>query len=261
MKHPRPRALMLVLATAVVVAGCASSGTKLTSPQATETSSGTPGTGTSSVPLVITPDYHPKIDPARFTNKVDNKYFPLKLGMRHVYTGVRDGAPTRHVFTVTHDRKTVMGVKCLVISDVVTQNQSLVEKTTDWYAQDVDGNVWYFGEDTAEYQNGVVVNTQGTWEAGVDNALPGIVMPAVPKVGDSYRQEFRPGVAMDMAKILSLSGNVKVPAGAYTNVVVTFDRNPLDPSKKERKWYAEGVGFVRAVLEGGGHQETTELVK
>jgi hypothetical protein len=136
-----------------------------------------------------------------------------------------------------------------------------VEKTTDWYAQDRAGSVWYFGEDTAEYQNGVVTSTAGTWEAGVDRALPGIVMPARPKVGRTYQQEWRPGVALDKATVLALGATVKVPAGTFRPVIVTLDKNPLDPSKIERKWYAPGVGFVRAVLKGGGHSETTELVR
>jgi hypothetical protein len=185
----------------------------------------------------------------------------MKPGTTLHYRGKRDGVPTEHTFTVTRQTKTVMGVRTAVIKDVVTQNQSLVEKTTDWYAQDAAGNIWYFGEDTAEYQNGVVTTTAGTWEAGVDKAQPGIVMPAAPRVGDSYRQEFRPGVAMDEAKILSVDATAHVPAGTYHHLVVTFDKNPLDPSKKERKYYARGVGFVRAVLHGGGHTETTELVR
>lgn len=179
----------------------------------------------------------------------------------HRYQGKRDGKPTLHVITVTTRTRTVMGVKTVVIEDVVTQNQSLVEKTTDWYAQDSSGNVWYFGEDTAEYQNSVVTSTAGTWEAGVDKALPGIVMPAVPKVGRTYQQEWRPGVALDRATILSVNTTAKTPLKTYTKVVETFDKNPLDPSKKERKFVAPGVGFVRAVLSGGGHAKTTWLVK
>jgi hypothetical protein len=245
-----------------VLAGCGSSGTKLASPSTTTNASqGTTSTNTSSVPLAIPVNYHPKIDPAKFTNKITNKYFPMSPGKTLHYKGARDGVPTEHTFTVTHETKIVMGVRVAVIKDIVTQNHSLVEKTTDWYAQDATGNVWYFGEDTAEYVNGVVTSTAGTWEAGVDKAQPGIVMPALPRVGDSYRQEFRPGVAMDEARILSVNASVRVPAGAYQQVVVTFDKNPLDPSKKERKWYAQGVGFVRAILHRGGHTETTELVR
>jgi hypothetical protein len=207
------------------------------------------------------PSYHPKIDPSHFTNRITNRYLPLVPGTAHRYRGVRDGAPTSHLVTVTRQTRTVMGVRCVVVKDVVMQNQSLVEKTTDWYAQDRAGSVWYFGEDTAEYQNGVVTSTAGTWEAGVDRALPGIVMPAKPKVGRTYQQEWRPGVALDKATVLALGATVKVPAGTFRPVIVTLDKNPLDPSKIERKWYAPGVGFVRAVLKGGGHSETTELVR
>ncbi len=154
-----------------------------------------------------------------------------------------------------------MGVTCVVVTDNVFENQSLVERTTDWYAQDSVGNVWYFGENTAELQNGVVTTTAGTWEAGVDKALPGIVMEAAPKVGDKFRQEYRPSVALDQAVILRVDATVTVPASTYHHVVVTWDRNPLDPSKIEHKYYAPGVGFVHAVLQGGGHTEVTGLVK
>ncbi len=253
----------IILAALVFLAGCGgSSGTKLEAPKTTSTPTTTTAPTTNPVaPLKIAVNYHPKIDPSNFTNTFSNPYFPLKPGQTYHYRGVRDGKPTEHVFEVTRDTKLVMGVRCAVIKDTVTQSQSLVEKTTDWYAQDKAGNVWYFGENTAEYQNGVVTSTAGTWEAGVDNAKPGIVMPLHPKVGDSFRQEYRPGVALDQATILSVGGTVRVPAGTYHNVVVTFDKNPLDPSKRERKWYARGTGFVRAELHGAGHTETTELAR
>jgi hypothetical protein len=257
------RLLIVSAAAGTLLAACGSSGTKLVSPTTTTTTPAPTPATTAPLenPLSIGANYHPKIDPAKFTNHVANRYFPLVAGKTLHYRGVRDGKPTEHAFKVTRDTKVVMGVRCAVISDVVTQNQSLVEKTTDWYAQDAAGNVWYFGEDTAEYQNGVVTSTAGTWEAGVDKAQPGIVMPAVPKVGDAFRQEYRPGVALDEAKILSVNAAVRVPAGTFPRTVVTFDKNPLDPSKKERKWYAPGVGFVQAILHGGGHTETTKLVK
>jgi hypothetical protein len=248
---------------AALLVACGSSGTKLVSPKTTTTAAAPARTTTAQIknPLTIGANYHPKIDPAKFTDHVTNRYFPLRPGATLHYRGVRDGKPTEHAFTVTRDTKVVMGVRCAVISDVVTQSQSLVEKTTDWYAQDAAGNVWYFGEDTAEYQNGVVTSTAGTWEAGVDRAQPGIVMPARPKVGDSYRQEYRPGVALDQARVLSVDAGVRVPAGVFSRTVVTLDKNPLDPSKKERKWYAPGIGFVQAILRGGGHTETAKLVK
>src|SRR2546425_8957880 len=160
---------------AALLAACGSSGTKLVSPKTTTTSAApTPATTVAiKNPLTIGANYHPKINPAKFTNRVTNRYFPLVPGKTLHYKGVRDGKPTEHTFTVTRDTKVVMGVRCAVISDVVTQSQSLVEKTTDWYAQDAAGNVWYFGEDTAEYQHGVGTSTAGTWEAGVDKTQRG----------------------------------------------------------------------------------------
>jgi hypothetical protein len=250
-----------IVVASALVAGCGSSGKKLVSPQTATTSTITAPSTPSANRLAISIDYHPKIDPAKFSNHITNPYIPMTPGRTYHFRGARDGVPTEHVFTVTRDTKIVMGVRCAVIKDVVTQNQSLVEKTTDWYAQDSAGNVWYFGEDTAEYQNGVVTSTAGTWEAGVDKAQPGIVMPAHPKLGDAFRQEYRPGVAMDEAKILSVNATARVPAGTFRQLVITLDKNPLDPSKIERKWYARGIGFVRAALHGGGHVETTELVK
>jgi hypothetical protein len=153
-----------------------------------------------------------------------------------------------------------MGVRCLVIRDVVTSNTELVEKTVDWYAQDKAGNVWYFGEQTAEYKNGAVTSTAGTWEAGVDGALPGIVMKAAPKVGDAYRQEYRPGVAEDFAQVLKIDGTTSTPAGSWTGVVVTRDTDLLDVSKDEQKSYAPGVGFVGSDGMVNGHHEKVALV-
>jgi hypothetical protein len=127
----------------------------------------------------------------------------------------------------------------------------LEEKTTDWYAQDDAGNVWYFGEATAEYSNGKVKNTAGSWEAGVKGAQPGIVMLADPKVGESYRQEYYAGQAEDVAKVLRTDATY----GSYTNVVVTQDTNPFTPGEIEQKFYAPGVGFVYSVLTAGGKEE------
>lgn len=205
--------------------------------------------------------YHPRIDPATFTTTITNPYLPLRPGTTHRYSGARDGVPTEHVVTVTGTTRVVMGVRCVVVKDVVVQNGSLVEKTADWYAQDAAGNVWYFGESTAEYQYGVVTTTAGTWEAGVDRALPGIVMPAKPRIGQRFQQEYRPGVALDRAQVIGLNGAVRTPAGTFTHLLVTFDENPLDPSKKERKYFARGIGFVYGILRGAGHTEITRLVE
>jgi hypothetical protein len=135
----------------------------------------------------------------------------------------------------------------------------LQELTFDWYTQDVDGNVWYFGEDSKEYANGVVTSTGGSWEAGVNGALPGIIMLADPRVGTAYRQEYYRGEAEDMGKVVALGEHVSVPAGSFDDVVVTQDFTPLEPSILERKYYAPGIGVVlERLVEGGA--ESSRLV-
>ncbi len=188
--------------------------------------------------------YSPHIDPADFTTTIDNKYFPLKPGTTFVY----EGSGERDVFAVTSDTKKVMGVECVVVLDEAWEDGKLIERTYDWHAQDKEGNVWYFGEDTKEYKNGKVVTSKGSWEAGVDGAKPGIIMQAHPKVGQSYRQEYYPGEAMDMAKVLSLNESVAVPYGSFDHALETKEWTPLEPGLVEHKYYAPGVGFVS----GGG---------
>jgi hypothetical protein len=188
--------------------------------------------------------YAPHIDPAEFTTKVDNEYFPLKPGTTFVYQGGQE----RDEFAVTHQTKKVMGVKCVVVNDKAWEDGKLIEKTYDWFAQDKEGNVWYFGEDTKEYKNGKVTSTKGSWEAGVDGAKPGIIMQAHPKVGQTYRQEYYKGEAEDMAKVQSLNDSVTVPYGSFDHVLVTKEWTPLEPSYHEHKYYARGVGQVY----GGG---------
>lgn len=205
------------------------------------------------------PPYNPVIDPAAFTTKITNPLFPLPPGTTYLYKGTRDGVPRQDEVTFTTEIKTIMGVDCIVVRDVVTSNNALVEKTTDWYAQDTAGNVWYFGEDTAEYENGAVTSTAGTWMAGVDGALPGLIMKAAPAVGDAYRQEYRPGEAEDFAKVLQLNAAVEIPAGSYTNVVVTQDTDLLDTSKLEHKFYAPGVGYLGSTGIVNGHNEEIML--
>ena len=250
---------ILAVAAGAVIGGCGSSGTKL--------ASSTDSQGTTSLPPKLgkggtaQANYHPKIVPANFTTQVTNPYFPLTPGASHVLVGLRDGVKTRHQQTVLHQTKTIVGVKCLVIHDKVTTSQGLLEDTLDWYAQDKAGNVWYFGEATKEYSKGVVTSTQGSWEAGVDGAQPGIVIQANPKPGPTYRQEYRPGVALDLAKVLSANATVSVPGRTFHKVVKTRDINPLDPSFHERKWFAPGLGLVKSWKVGGGHTETAHFVR
>ena len=182
--------------------------------------------------------YAPQINPADFTTTIDNKYFPLKLGTTFVY----EGGAEHGEMTVTYHTKKVMGVECVVVDDRAWEAGQLVEQTYDWFAQDNKGNVWYFGEDTKEYENGKVVSTKGSWEAGVDGAKPGIIMQADPKVAESYRQEYYPGEAMDMARVLSLNASVTVPYGSFDHVLETKEWTPLQPGFFEKKYYVRGVG-------------------
>ena len=138
-----------------------------------------------------------------------------------------------------------MGIDAVVVRDTVTVDGAVVEDTFDWYAQDRAGNVWYLGEDVSNYEDGEVVDHDGSWEAGVDGALPGVVMPAEPSVGDAYRQEYLAGEAEDMGEVIALDGEVEVPAGAFAEVVTTRDWTPLEPDVVEEKDYAPGVGLVR----------------
>jgi outer membrane murein-binding lipoprotein Lpp len=190
--------------------------------------------------------YAPHINPAEFTTKVDNEYFPLKPGTTFLY----EGGQERGEMSVTSETKKVMSVECVVVDHKEWEGDQLIEKTYDWFAQDEEGNVWYFGEDTKEYKNGKVTTTKGSWEAGVDGAKPGIIMQAHPKVEQSYRQEYYKGEAEDKAKVLRLNDSVTVPYGSFDHVLVTKEWTPLEPSYHEHKYYARGVGQVY----GGGSE-------
>ena len=198
--------------------------------------------------------YNPKIDPANFQSKIDNPYFPLVPGTVFTYSEKGGGETSVNEVTVTHDTKTIMGVKCVVVHDTLSANGKLTEDTFDWYAQDKEGNVWYFGENTKEFKEGGAVDTKGSWEGGV-NGQPGMIMPANPKPGEPYRQEYSPNNAEDMGQVVAISESVSVPAGTYTGCVKTHDWSLLE-SGGEDKWYAKGVGNVKAK----GSDGTTETL-
>jgi hypothetical protein len=202
------------------------------------------------------------VDPTEFTTEIDNPFWPMARGARWKYREVdAEGTEQRIVVTVTDETRVVMGVETLVVHDLVTEDGLPVEDTYDWYAQDADGNVWYFGEDTREYEDGKVVSTAGSWEAGVDGALPGIVVPAAPEVGLTYRQEYYAGEAEDAATVLSLDERAEAPAGRYEGVLMTKDFTPLDPRILEYKFYARGIGpvVVLGVSGGIGREELLEV--
>lgn len=194
--------------------------------------------------------YQPQIDPANFQSKIDNSYFPLVPGTRYEYLETVMGEKFTREITVTSETKTIMGVKCVTVHDVVTAGDELREDTYDWYAQDEQGTVWYFGEATIEAKGGHRRSSAGSWEAGVGGALPGIVMPGEAKPGEPYRQEYYPNWAEDMGQIVAVGETVTVPAGTFTNCVRTKEWSLLE-SGGEKRWYAPGVGFVRSEAVGG----------
>jgi hypothetical protein len=206
--------------------------------------------------------YAPRIDAASFTTHVTNRYFPLVPGLTYVYEGTRNGKAERNDITITHDTKKVaVGVTCVVVHDLVFVDGRKQQETSDWYAQDAEGAVWYFGEDAKEFRpDGTVKATTGSWEAGANGAQPGVVMPAHPAVGKAFRREYRRGVAEDLAKVLEIGATVSVPLSTYRDAIVTQDSTRLEPARVERKTYAPGVGFVQSERIRGGKAHV-ELVR
>ena len=194
-----------------------------------------------------------ELDPADFTSDIDNPWMPFRTGSRWVYRETDgEGNVQRVEVTVLDRTREVMGIEARVVHDLVTEDDEPVEDTYDWYAQDSDGNVWYLGEDTKEFENGKVSSTAGSWEAGVDGAQPGILVPAEPSVGMTYRQEYYEGEAEDAAQVLSLEEKVEVSQGRFDGVLMTEDYTPLQPEVLEHKFYARGVGLVLALAISGG---------
>jgi hypothetical protein len=195
--------------------------------------------------------------PAHFSAHVTNPWFPLAPGTRYVYTGVKDGKAARDVVFVTHATRRIDGAPCVAVRDRLYLNGTLAERTTDWYSQDASGNVWYFGEDTAELAHGKVTSTEGTWLAGVDGAQAGIYITAQPVLGRSYRQEYYKGHAEDHFKAIALVGTAAHPN--RKTVLVTQEWTPLEPGVIDHKFYARGIGTIVEQTERGG-DERLELV-
>jgi hypothetical protein len=243
------RHTILSISAAVLIVSAAACGGGGSS-QSTATAVGT--TGAASPPLPQG-DERVTLDPAEFTTEIDNPYWPMKVGSRWVYRETdAEGTVTRVEVTVTNQTKTIMGIDSVVVHDIVTKAGEVKEDTLDWYAQDADGNIWYMGEDTKEYENGKVSSTKGSWEAGVDGAQAGIIVPAHPKPGLSYREEYYKGEAEDAAEVLSLNARAKVPFGTFDHVLQTRNFTPLEPDLIEEKFYARGVGMVLAITVSGG---------
>lgn len=199
------------------------------------------------------------LDPAQFTTNIDNRYWPMEPGTRWTYREIdEEGNEVQVVVTVTTaTRQIANGITARVVRDTVSSDGELLEDTFDWYAQDAQGNVWYLGEDTAEFEDGEVSSTQGSFEAGIDGALPGIIMPANPSDGIRYRQEYYEGEAEDNGEILSTEEQADVPFGHFDDLLLTKDTITIDPDVLEYKLYAPDVGpvLVFGVSGGGGREE------
>jgi hypothetical protein len=226
-----------------------------------EESDGTASTSTDDIGGGATDQIsHSKFDPCDFGNEnIDNPYFTLAPETTFTYESQTEDGTEEDIVVVTDETKEILGVTVTVVRDTVYLDGELIEDTFDWFAQDKDGNVWYMGEDTKEYENGEVVSTEGSWEAGVDGAEAGIIMLADPQVGSTYRQEWYPEHAEDAAEVVSLNEEVTVPYGTFTNCLQTREFSTLDPELNEYKYYCLDVGAVtlEEVIDSG---ETVELI-
>ena len=203
------------------------------------------------------------LDPGNFTTKIDHPYWPMVPGTRWTYRETdQEGAELQVVVTVTKQTKKIAnGITARVVRDTVTEDGKIIEDTFDWYAQDEDGNIWYMGENTAEFEDGKLATRSGSFEAGVDGAEPGIIVPANPRDGMQYRQEYYRGQAEDNGEILSTNEMAEVPYGQFNNALLTKDTITIEPNVLEYKLYAPRVGPVLVVGVSGGPGSREELIE
>jgi hypothetical protein len=240
--------LVIALASvAVLAAGCGSS-----SSEPTSSTTAKPGSASRLAP--IHGRYDPTVDPANFVTRIDNRYFPLEPGTGFHYRGVRGTTPQTDDEVVTNRTVRILGITCVAVRDVVSEHGRPVERTFDFYAQDKQGNVWYMGEDSYELHHGRFAKASDSWRSGVDGAKPGIIMPADPRPGDSYRQEYYPPEALDEARVIGIRGPVTVPHGTYANALTTSEFSPLEP-QTEQKYYVAGIGEILERVVKGHHEE------
>lgn len=202
------------------------------------------------------------LDPKTFTTRIDNPYWPMDPGTRWTYRETdQEGARLEVVVTVSDQtEKIANGVTARIVRDTVTEDGEIVEDTFDWYAQDKGGNIWYLGENTAEFEKGKLVTKEGSFEAGVDGALPGIIMPSDPKDGMQYRQEYYKGKAEDNGEVLSTDEMAQSPFGHFDNALLTKDTISIEPNVLEYKLYAKGIGPVLTLGVSGGPGSREELI-
>jgi len=204
-------------------------------------------------------NYNPIINPENFVDKVTNTYFPLIVGSVFKYQSQTEDGLENIVVTVLSETKVIAGVNCTVVRDIVSIDGQVIEDTHDWYAQDKDGNVWYMGEDVSNYENGVLVDNEGSFEAGIDGAKPGMIMMANPIIEMPSRQEYYFNVAEDWGKVIAKGVSVTSTYGTFSNCIKTADWNALEPDAPiEYKYYAPNVGLVREEVEDS--DENVDLI-
>jgi hypothetical protein len=202
------------------------------------------------------------IDPKDFVHAITNPYLPLKPGTTLYYEGDTEDGHVTQTYEVTRNTVVIRGVTCIEVLDTEYLDGEVTEVTRDWFAQDRYGNVWYFGEFAQQFEDGMLVGTEGSWKAGVDGARPGIVMKADPQEGDVYRQEFAPGVAEDMGEVVNDDATARVPYGLFDDIALqTRDFSALDPELQEFKFYVPGLGQVLAIDLLTGEREKLVKVK
>jgi hypothetical protein len=212
------------------------------------------GDSSNPAPFDESADYDPDVAADALSTSVTNEFFPLPVGASWVYEAETDDGLERIEVSVDSGTADVWGVSARVVRDTAYLDDVLIEDTDDWFAQDDGGNVWYLGEATAEYEDGEVSTTAGSWKSGEGGALPGVNMLGAPQVGDTYRQEYLAGEAEDYAIVMSLDEEVTVEAGTFTGCLKTHDLSAIDPELDEFKYYCPGVGTV-LVEEGDVREE------
>src|SRR5437667_8843662 len=206
--------------------------------------------------------YDPVIDPSNFVARIDNPYFPLTPGTTFIYEGQTAQGFEHDEFAVTQSTRVILGVTCVEVHDTVTLDGALTEDTLDWFAQDREGNVWYFGENTHELEDGLITTIEGTFMAGVNGHKPGIIMKAHPAISDFYRQEFSLNNAEDFAQTLSLNEVIRVRAGTFNHCLKSEETTPLEPDLLEDKFYAPGVGNILTVdVNTGAREDLVRIIR
>lgn len=204
--------------------------------------------------------YAPQLDPLEFSAQVNGALYPLPVGRTYVYES-QTSAGLERIESLVLDRVLVIaGIPCRTVSNVETLDGVLKEHTLDWFSQRADGAVWYFGEVSQEFEDGILISMDGSWRAGRDGAKPGVQIPALPQLGDVYRMEFRLGQAEDLARVVAVQQTVTVPAGTFTDCVAIEEWSPLDIRELVMKYFAPNAGMVLEVnLHTGERLELIEV--